>query len=53
MSLMFMMQDWKEMHSINGDPYLLLPNNLCLALNVDGLIQTHTVFSRSNLSLHS
>ena len=26
---------WKEMHSINGDPYLLLPNNLCLALNVD------------------
>lgn len=23
------------MHSINGDPYLLLPNNLCLAINVD------------------
>ena len=26
---------WKELHEIDGDPYLSLPNNLCLALNID------------------
>ena len=26
---------WKELHSIEGEPFLSLPNNLCLALNVD------------------
>ena len=31
---MFMMQNY-GLHCINGDPYLLLPNNLCLALNFD------------------
>ena len=26
---------WRNLHEIDGDPYLSLPNNLCLALNID------------------
>ena len=26
---------WHDLHTINGRPFLSLPNNLCLALNVD------------------
>ena len=28
-------QIWKDFHSIDGSPFLSLPNNLCLMLNVD------------------
>lgn len=28
-------QIWKELHSVEGKPFLSQPNNLCLMLNVD------------------
>ena len=36
---------WKSLHEINGGPYLALPNNLVLALNIQSCSEVKQIWT--------